>query len=82
MAEDGPLKGQCRAPHVMVDCEAHGHLAKVHEEATGRLIMAGHLDRPDWPPSLEPADSAGVRARIDASRTNKGQIFVPSTYKG
>jgi hypothetical protein len=79
--EEGPLKGQCRAPHFMVDCQGHGLLAKVHHEETAKLVMAGHLEQPGWPTPMEPVSDA-VLARIDASRTRKDQLFVPDTYKG
>lgn len=79
--DDGPLKGQCGAHHVIVDCEAHGMLARVKSEEVGRFIMAGHLDQPAWPTAIEPVSDA-VMARILASRTSRGKLFVPDTYRG
>jgi hypothetical protein len=77
----GVLEGQCQAPHIMVDCEVHGLLARVHNEDTGRFIMNGHMKDPTWPTPQEPL-TADVLGRIERARTNKGQIFVPAGYKG
>lgn len=71
----------CQAPHVIIDCEVHGMLARVESEQTGRFIMAGHLDDPTWPVPVEPLSEACLE-RIVASKTSKDRIFVPSTYKG
>lgn len=74
----------CQAPHVIVDCEVHGMLARVETEMTAEFIMAGHLDRPSWPVPLEPLTEACLE-RILASKTEQSQgkrVFVPSTYKG
>jgi hypothetical protein len=56
-------------------------LARVKEEATGRLIMDLHLERPDWPAPVEPVSDA-VMARILASRTSRSKLYVPDTYRG
>lgn len=71
----------CQAPHVIVDCEVHGMLARVKEEDTGRGIMAGHLASPSWPKPLEPLTEACLD-RIAASKVPKNVLHVPSTYKG
>jgi hypothetical protein len=71
----------CQAPHIFVDCEVHGTLARVHKEDTGRFIMKGHMKQPTWPVPLAPL-TAECLERIAASRTKKDTIFVPSTYKG
>ena len=71
----------CQAPHVTVDCEVHGMLARVETEMTGRFIMAGHLDDPTWPTPVQPLNEA-VLERILASKTSRDTLFVPDTYKG
>jgi hypothetical protein len=72
----------CQAPHVLVDCETHGFLARCHGEDTARqVIMPGHLADPTWPVPVEPLTEACLE-RIVASKTRKDQLFVPDTYKG
>ena len=71
----------CQQKHMLVDCEVHGLLARVESEDTARFIMKGHIEVPTWPVPLEPLTEACLD-RIAASRTNKAQLFVPSTYKG
>jgi hypothetical protein len=71
----------CQQKHFLVDCEVHGLLARAEKEDTARFIMAGHIDTPSWPTPLEPLTEACLE-RIAASRANKGQLFVPDTYKG
>ena len=70
----------CQQKHVMVDCEVHGLLARVEKEDTGAFIMRGHIATPSWPTPLEPLTEKCLD-RIAASKTNKGQLFVPSTFK-
>lgn len=70
----------CQQKHVLVDCEVHGLLARVEKEDTAEFIMRGHIAQPSWPVPLEPLTEACLE-RIAASRTNKSQIFVPSSYK-
>lgn len=71
----------CQAPHVIVDCEVHGTLAKVEREDTAEFIMRGHIDTPTWPKPIAPLTDAALD-RILASKRRTDRIFVPSTYKG
>lgn len=71
----------CQQKHVMVDCEVHGHLARVEKEDTGRGIMILHMQDSRWPKPAGPL-TAEVLERITASKTPKNRIFVPSGYRG
>jgi hypothetical protein len=73
--------GLCQSPHIIVDCEVHGMLARVENEDTGRFIMKGHMANPTWPVPVEPLTAACLN-RIVASKVSKNVLHVPSDYGG
>ena len=82
VSHEGCWRGpDCVTAHLLVECEVHGLLGKVRQEDTAQFIMKGHMEQPTWPKPLEPL-SPDVLGRIERARTDKGRIFVPSTYRG
>jgi hypothetical protein len=76
------LPGLCQAPHIFVDCEVHGTLARVHDEDAGGFIMRGHMDMPSWPKPIAPLNQECLDRILASKEGRNSTIFVPSTYKG